>query len=122
MKRLVVRRGEVYWFDFGPRVGSAPAGRRPALVVQWDVNNRTAATTIVAVLTSQGRRRAYPFHVPVTAAESGLELDSLVLCEQLQTVDQDNLQGPVAVLGPRVMGEVDAALRVSLGLEASSAS
>lgn len=112
---MAVRRGQVYWLDFGSPTGSVQAGRRPALVIQNDVGNSSSSTTIVAAMTTQ-LRKPYPFHVPVSAGESGLPAGSLVLLEQLQTIPQDRLVKMCGSLSPTKMTEVDAAIRVSLGL------
>jgi mRNA interferase MazF len=88
---------------------------RPALVIQNDVGNRFSATTIVAAITTRVRR-SYPFHVDVTAEETGLRQDSTVLLEQLQTIDQIRLQDRIGELGSNRLAEVDEALRHSLGI------
>jgi mRNA interferase MazF len=98
-------------------VGSEQAGHRPVLIIQNDVGNRSSPTTIVAAITSQPRRRQYPFHVPFTAKESGLRLDGTILCEQIQTVDQGRLDDLAGTLSQEKMQEVDLALYWSLGLE-----
>lgn len=112
----MARRGEIHWLQLPEASGSEQAGRRPVLVIQNDVGNRTSPTTIVAAITSQPRRRRYPFHLPFTAHESGLPLDGTVLCEQIQTIDQGRLGGLTGALDPERMREVDDALRWSLGL------
>ena len=113
----VVRRGEIYWLDLPTATGSEQAGRRPALVIQNDAGNLASPTTIVAAITSQSRRRVYPFRVAVTAQERGLRLDGTVLCEQIQTVDQGRLSALAGSLAREKMREVDLALHRSLGLE-----
>lgn len=111
-----VRRGEIYWLQLVGTTGSEQAGQRPVLIIQNDVGNRASPTTIVAAITSQPRRR-YPFHVPFTSRESGLQVDGTVLCEQLQTVDQERLDKLIGRLSSEKMQEVDLALHHSLGLE-----
>lgn len=113
----MVRRGEVYWIELPPGIGSEEAGRRPVLIIQNDVGNRASPTTIVAAITSQPRRRQYPFHVPIAAPLGGLRIDGTVLCEQVYTVDQRRLGAIVGALSQEKMGEVDLALHYSLGLE-----
>ncbi|MDO8531125.1 MAG: type II toxin-antitoxin system PemK/MazF family toxin [Dehalococcoidia bacterium] len=113
----MVKRGEIYWLELPQTTGSEQAGRRPVLIVQNDVGNRSSPVTIVAAITSQPRRRRYPFHVPVTAKETGLRLDGTVLCEQVQTVDQTRLGALAGVLSRGTMRDVDVALHWSLGLE-----
>ncbi len=112
----MVKRGEIYWLQLAGG-GSEQAGRRPALIIQNDVGNQLSPTTIVAAITSQPRRRAYPFHVPFTARESGLRLNGTIMCEQIQTVDQGRLGGLGGALSSARMREVDLALHRSLGLE-----
>ncbi|MBM3926370.1 MAG: type II toxin-antitoxin system PemK/MazF family toxin [SAR202 cluster bacterium] len=113
----MVRRGEIYWLELSETTGSEQSGRRPFLVIQNDAGNSTSPTTIVAAITSQPRRRLYPFRVPFTAQESGLNLDGTVLCEQLRTIDQGRLGSMVGSLPQNRMREVDSALHKSLGLE-----
>jgi len=113
----MVRRGEIYWLELPGSSGSEQADRRPVLIIQNDVGNLASPTTIVAAITSQPRRRRYPFHVPFTAQESSLPRDGTVLCEQIQTVDQRRLGALAGALTSSRMREVDQALRISLGLE-----
>ena len=113
----MVRRGEIYWLNLLERTGSEQGGRRPVLIIQNDIGNRTSTTTIVAAITSQARRRRYPFHVAVTAQETGLRFDGTVLCEQIQTVDQSRLGDIAGVVNQQKMLETDLALHRSLGLE-----
>ncbi len=112
----MVRRGEIYNVDWSPGRGSEQAGIRPALVIQNDAGNRSSPTTIVAAVSTQ-QRRHYPFHVAISPQESGLPLDSVVKCEQIQTADQTRLGNLLGFLGADKMREVDAALHRSLGLE-----
>ena len=110
-------RGEIYHVDWSPGRGAEQAGVRPALIIQNAVGNQFSPITIVAAITSQPRRRRYPFHVAFTSEESGLRLDGTVLCEQIQTIDQSRLGRMAGALPPRRMLEVDAAIYHSLGLE-----
>ena len=112
----MVRRGEIYYVEWSPGRGSERAGIRPALIIQNDVGNRYSPTTVVAAI-STSQRRPYPFQVAISAQESGLPLDSVVKCEQLQTIDQARLSRLAGVLGREKVGEVDSALHRSLGLE-----
>ena len=99
--------------DFSPGRGSEQQGVRPGLVVQNDKGNANSPTTIIVAMTTQARR-PYPFQVAVTAAESGLDGDGLVLCEQVVTIDQSRLREKIGELTPDKMQEVDKALRRSL--------
>lgn len=112
---MAVRRGEIYWVDFGTPRGSEQAGRHPALVIQNDIGNETSPTTIVAGITSQ-KKPPYPFHVPITATESGLPKDGTILLEQLLSIAQDKLLQRCGQLSPDKMTEVDRALMYSLGM------
>ena len=112
---MPVRRGEVYWVDFGTPKGSEQGGRRPALIIQNDTGNSSSSTTIIAALTSK-KKKAYPFHVEVSAAESGLSEDGTILLEQVLTIDQSRLIERIGNLSISKMREVDKAIHVSLGL------
>ncbi len=117
-----MKRGEIYRFDFGIPQGSVQGGVRPSLVVQGDAvilqndaGNRTSSTTMVAAITTR-QRRSYPFHVEISASESGLPRDSTILLEQIQTVPQSRLIEKLGELDERKMEEVNRALVRSLGI------
>ncbi len=117
-----MKRGEIYQLDFGIPQGSVQGGKRPGLVIQWDalimqndVGNSTSPTTIVAAITSR-RKKSYPFHVEISASESGLPEDSTVLLEQIQTVPQSRLIRKRGELDEHKMEEVNKALICSLGI------
>ncbi len=102
--------------DWSGGRGSEQEGIRPALIIQNDVGNRFSPTTIVAAI-STSRGSAYPFQVFIGSQESGLPRDSIVKCEQIQTIDQSRLGRLVGELGGRKLEEIDVALRRSLGLD-----
>lgn len=110
------RRGEIYYVDWSPGRGSEQAGIRPALIIQNDVGNQYSPTTIVTAISTQ-QPRGYRFQVAITAQESGLPRDSVVKCEQVQTIDQTRLGHLIGILSMDKMREVDEALHRSLGLE-----
>ena len=110
------RRGEVYLVNFDPTVGAEIKKTRPALVLQNDIANRWSPITIVAAITSKFEDRRYPTEVLVRAAEGGLETDSVVLLNQIRSVDQSRLVRRLGALRAETMEEVDRALLVSLGL------
>jgi len=114
---MEVRRGDVVVVDLDPTEGSEQRGRRPCLVVQNDVGNENAPTTIVVPFTTSSGDRLYPFEVLVPAAESPLREDSVALCNQIRTVSIEHriTDAPGAVPDAR-MEEIDAALEYSLGL------
>jgi len=111
----MVRRGEIYWVDFDPTVGSEPRKVRPALVVQNDIGNQFSSTTIVAVITSGIPKREFPF---IAFLPDGLlEKPSVVNCAQVRVVSLRRLVGQrLAECDAKTMRAVDEALRVSLGL------
>lgn len=112
----MARRGEIYYVDWSRGGGSEQAGVRPALILQNDTGNQFSPTTIVATISTQ-QRRVYPFQVSISAQESGLSLDSIGKCEQIQTIDQTRLGRLAGVLLREEMQEVETALHHSLGLE-----
>ncbi|MDD4568890.1 MAG: type II toxin-antitoxin system PemK/MazF family toxin [Tepidanaerobacteraceae bacterium] len=112
----MVRRGDVFYADLNPVVGSEQGGIRPVLVVQNDVGNKYSPTVIVAAITSQIDKAKLPTHVELQSEEYGLEKDSVILLEQLRTVDKRRLKEKITILDQDVMVKVDEALKVSLGL------
>lgn len=112
----MISRGDICEVDWSPGRGSEQTGARPALVIQNDTGNEFSPTTIVAAISSRARR-PYPFHVLIEARESGLPHDSIVKCEQIQTIAQSRLGRRVGRLGTEKMREVDSALINSLGIE-----
>ncbi len=111
-----MRRGNIYWVDFGVPMGSEQGGRRPALIIQNDIGNKNSSTTIIAAITSKIYDSKYPFHVQISAKESGLSKDSTVKLEQIRTISVDRLIGIIGSLSPNKMLEVDKAIRDSFGL------
>lgn len=112
----MIRWGGIYYVDWSSGRGSEQARIRPALIIQNDLGNQFSPTTIVATI-STSRGSTYPFQVLVGAQESGLPRDSVVKCEQIQTIDQSRLGQLVGELRNRKSEEVDVALHRSLGLE-----
>ncbi len=115
-KVIQPRRGEVHLVSLDPTVGAEIRKTRPAVVVQNDPANRRSPITIVAAVTSQFEEPLYPTEVLVRAPEGGLTADSVVLLNQIRSVDKGRLVRRVGVLKPETMKEVDRALLVSLGL------
>jgi len=109
-------RGEIYTADLDPVVGSEQGGLRPVLIVQNNVGNRYSPTVIVLALTSQIQKARLPTHVFVPACGHGLEKDSVVLAEQIRTLDKRRLRERIGMLSPRYLEQVARALNVSLGL------
>lgn len=111
----MMKRGEIYWADLNPVVGSEQGGIRPVVIVQNDRGNRHSTTVIVAAVTSSDKKAYLPVHVPITAEESGLARDSVVLLEQLRTLEKSRLMGFLGRLKTEAMARIDRALALSLG-------
>lgn len=111
-----IKRGDIYYADLSPVVGSEQGGIRPVLIVQNDVGNRYSPTVIAAAITSQKDKADLPTHIKVTAQGSGLQRDSIILLEQVRTIDKRRLKERMGTLDVASMGQVDQALSVSFGL------
>lgn len=112
-----IRRGDTYLVKLDPTVGSEITKTRPALIIQNDIGNKYSPLTIVAPITSKPRKKRYPTEVWITARESGLKEDSIVLLNQIRTIDKSRLVKKLGVLSPTRMADVDVAIRISLGLQ-----
>lgn len=112
----MVQRGEIYFAELNPVQGSEQGGTRPVLIIQNDVGNTYSPTTIVLPITSQLDKARLPTHVEVRSGESGLQRDSVVLAEQMRTIDKSRLKQKVACLKQPTMSRVDMAMAVSIGL------
>lgn len=110
-----IKRGEIYWVDWGEGKGSEQAGIRPTLIIQNDVGNRASPTTIIASLTT-APNKPYPFLVEFTKEESGLEKDGAVDLAAIMTIDKLRLNDKCGQLTGRKMSEIDEAIKISLGL------
>lgn len=113
---MQVRRGDIFYAQLNPVVGSEQGGIRPVLVIQNDVGNQYSPTTIVAAITSQIEKAKLPTHVEVHASTTGLEKDSVILLEQVRTIDKSRLRQKVAALDDTMMQKVNRAIEISLGL------
>ena len=113
----MIKRGELYYADLSPVVGSEQGGVRPVLVVQNDVGNRYSPTVIAAAVTSKLDKARLPTHIELRADDYGLNKDSVVLLEQIRTLDKRRLKERIGLLPPPLMRKVDRALYVSLGME-----
>ena len=110
-----IKRGEIYYADLSPAVGSEQGGIRPVLILQNDTGNRHSPTTIVAAITSREKKAALPTHVDITAV--GLKTKSTVLLEQIRTIDKNRLAEYVGRLDKETMGKVDHAIITSFGIK-----
>lgn len=113
---MSVKRGEIYYADLSPVVGSEQGGVRPVLIVQNDVGNKFSPTVIAAAITSQRFKTNLPTHIKVDADNCGLAKDSIVLLEQVRTIDKKRLREKMGILDKRDMSKIDRALSVSFGL------
>lgn len=111
-----IKRGEIYYADLSPVVGSEQGGVRPVLIIQNDIGNRYSPTVIAAAITSQKDKTSLPTHISVGAEGCGLAKDSIVLLEQVRTIDKQRLKEKMGSLDTTSMGLVDKALSVSFGL------
>ena len=114
-----VRRGDIYYADLSPVVGSEQGGVRPVLIVQNDTGNRHSPTVIAAAITSQLGKARLPTHISLAAQGSGLPKDSVILLEQIRTLDKRRLRERMGRVDSAVMEQVDAAIAVSFGLTGS---
>ena len=117
---MQIRKGDIYFADLSPVVGSEQGGVRPVLVIQNNVGNRFSPTVIVAAVTSRTGKTKLPTHVPIEAQGSGLNRNSVVLLEQLRTIDKKRLREHIGTVGNNVISVVDEALSISLGLGENS--
>lgn len=119
---MTVHRGDIYYADLSPVVGSEQGGVRPVLIVQNDVGNRFSPTVIAAAITSQKDKANLPTHIRLQAVGSGLARDSIVLLEQIRTLDKQRLRERMGRLDDLSMNQVDQALHVSFGLGTQTSS
>lgn len=117
---MTIRRGDIYYADLSPVVGSEQGGVRPVLIVQNDVGNRFSPTVIAAAITSQRGKAKLPTHILLDSQTTGLSRDSIVLLEQMRTIDKHRLKERMGRLDSGSMGRVDQALSISFGLDAGN--
>ncbi|HPE95442.1 MAG TPA: type II toxin-antitoxin system PemK/MazF family toxin [Bacillota bacterium] len=113
---MFVKRGDIFYADLSPVVGSEQGGLRPVLIVQNDVGNKHSPTVIAAAITSQTGKARLPTHISIDAAEYGLARNSVVLLEQVRTLDKQRLRDKMGHLDDGLMRRVDDGLSVSFGL------
>jgi mRNA interferase MazF len=111
-----VKRGDIYYADLSPVVGSEQGGMRPVLIVQNDVGNRYSPTVIAAAITSQINKARLPTHIELGAQSYGLSKDSVILLEQIRTIDKQRLKERMGTLDDKLMNRVDNAIAVSFGI------
>ena len=111
-----VKRGDIFYADLSPVVGSEQGGTRPVLIVQNDTGNKHSPTVIAAAITSQTGKAKLPTHISLTGRDVGLSKDSIVLLEQIRTIDKRRLREHMGRLDDELMNRVDSAIAVSFGL------
>lgn len=111
-----VKRGDIFYADLSPVVGSEQGGMRPVLIVQNDTGNKHSPTVIAAAITSQVGKARLPTHIELTGQSCGLSRDSVILLEQIRTIDKSRLREKMGRLDDPLMNEVDNAIAVSFGL------
>lgn len=111
-----IKRGDIYFADLRPVVGSEQGGIRPVLIIQNDMGNRHSPTVIAAAITSQMNKARLPTHIELSASSYGLTRDSVILLEQIRTIDKRRLLEKMGRLDKTAMDQVDSALAVSFGL------
>lgn len=113
---MIVKRDDVYFADLSPVVGSEQGGVRPVLIIQNDIGNRFSPTVIVAAITAQIQKAKLPTHVEINAKRYGFDRDSVILLEQVRTIDKQRLTDKITQLDEDMMHRVNDALLISLGL------
>ena len=112
----MIKRGELYFADLSPVVGSEQGGIRPVLVIQNDIGNKFSPTIIAAAITSKINKAKLPTHIELPASEYGLEMDSVILLEQIRTLDKTRLKQKIGELSEYKMNQVNRAVMLSLGV------
>ena len=111
-----VKKGDIFYADLSPVIGSEQGGMRPVLIVQNDVGNKHSPTVIAAAITSQKNKARLPTHIELSARSYGLSKDSVILLEQIRTIDKKRLKEKMGRIDDRLMDRVDNAIAVSFGI------
>lgn len=113
---MIVKRGDIFYADLSPVIGSEQGGVRPVLIVQNDVGNKYSPTVIAAAVTSQINKAKMPTHIEIKAEDYGLNKDSVILLEQIRTIDKKRLREKIGRLDDRLMDSVNKAIAISFGI------
>ena len=113
---MIIKRGDIYYADLSPVIGSEQGGVRPVVIVQNDIGNKYSPTVIAAAITSQINKAKLPTHIEMNAQEYGLPKDSVILLEQIRTIDKRRLKEKIGHLDDELMEKVNEALNISFGL------
>lgn len=114
---MTVKRGDIFYADLSPVIGSEQGGVRPVLVVQNDIGNKYSPTIIVAAITSQINKAKLPTHIEISSDEYGLNKDSVILLEQIRTIDKRRLKEKIGHIRDEIMKDVNEGLIISFGLK-----
>ena len=115
---MIIKRGDMFYADLSPVVGSEQGGIRPVLIIQNDTGNKYSPTVIAAAITSQTGKNRLPTHIEIGSQENGLKSDSVVLAEQIRTIDKSRLKEKIGHINDLdVMNKVNSAIGISFGLE-----
>ncbi len=113
---MLIKRGDIFYADLSPVIGSEQGGIRPVLIVQNDIGNKYSPTVIAAAITSQINKAKLPTHIEISGADYGLNKDSVILLEQIRTIDKKRLREKIGHLDEELMEKVNEALSTSFGL------
>ena len=117
VKKMVVKRGDMFYADLSPVVGSEQGGVRPVLIIQNDIGNKHSPTVIAAAITSQTGKTKLPTHIEIDPVQSGLKAESVVLTEQIRTIDKSRLKEKIGHIDDeKIMSQINNALGVSFGI------
>ncbi len=115
---MIIKRGDMFYADLSPVIGSEQGGIRPVLIIQNDMGNKYSPTVIAAAITSQKTKSKLPTHIEIDSASSGLKSDSIILAEQIRTIDKSRLKEKIGHINDNnVIDKINNALGVSFGLE-----
>ena len=115
---MIIKRGDMFYADLSPVVGSEQGGIRPVLIIQNDMGNKYSPTVIAAAITSQKTKNKLPTHIEIDSKNSGLKADSVVLAEQIRTIDKSRLREKIGHIdNETVINKINNALGVSFGLD-----
>lgn len=113
---MIIKRGDIIYADLSPVIGSEQGGVRPVLIIQNDIGNKYSPTVIIAAITSQINKAKLPTHIEIKAQEYGLPKDSVVLLEQIRTIDKKRLREKIGHFDDEMMNRVNDCLKISMGL------
>ena len=113
---MLIKRGDIFYADLSPVVGSEQGGVRPVIIIQNDIGNKYSPTVIIAAITSQINKAKMPTHVEISAADYGLPKDSVILLEQIRTIDKKRLKEKIGSVNRVVVSKIDTSLAISVGL------